>query len=118
MKKTVDIIMKILIALTMVLAILSLVRPDLIKTFIEWVRQIISVLWNLNYLIVFTSSLIEAFPVLWVVVPWQNILLIVWWFFWEISNWNLVYVVIVACIWAIAWNYVGYWLGKIYWKLF
>ncbi len=118
MKKVVDIIMKILIAITMALAILSLVKPDLIKTFIDWIKEIIYVLWNLNYLIVFTSSLIEAFPVLWVVVPWQNILLIVWWFFWGISNWNLIYVVIIACIWAIAWNYIWYWLGKTYWESF
>ncbi len=110
--------MKALIVLTFALAVLSLVRPDLMKDFIDWMRWIINILWNYNYFIVFTSSLIEAFPVLWVVVPGQNILLIVWWFFWEISRLNLIYVAIIASLWAIAWNYIWYWLWKAYWETF
>lgn len=67
-----------------------------------------------NYLIVFFSAFIEAFPVLWIVVPGQNILLIVWGFFAEISISNLINVIIISSIWAIFWNYVGYILGKKY----
>ncbi len=118
MKRIVDILMKSLIALTFILAILSLIRPDLVKDFIDWIKTIIIVLGNWNYLIIFGSGLIETFPVLWVVVPWQNILLVVWWFFWEISTTNLIYVMIIASIWAILWNYIWYILWKTYWEKF
>ncbi len=118
MKKIVDIFMKLLIVITILLAILSLVRPDLIKDFIEWIKSIILTLGNWNYVIIFISWLIETFPVLWVVVPWQNILLVVWWFFGEISKTHLIYVMIVASVWAMLWNYIWYFLWKIYWEKF
>ena len=44
MKKLVDIIMKILIVLTFVLAILGIVKPDLIKAAIEWIRGMVLLL--------------------------------------------------------------------------
>ena len=118
MKKIVDIFMKLLIVITIFLAVLSLIRPDLIKDFIEWIKSIILTLGNWNYLIIFISWLIETFPVLWVVVPWQNILLVVWWFFGEISNTHLISVMIIASIWAMLWNYIWYFLWKIYWEKF
>ncbi len=109
-----DITMKVLVFITIALWILAMVRPDLLKDFIEFIRQIILQLGNWNYLIVFLSSLIEAFPVLWVVIPGQNIMLIVWGFFAEQSMNNLIYVTIIACLWAILWNFIGYLLGKHY----
>ena len=118
LKKIIDILIKWLILLTIVLWLLWLFKPDLIKDFIEWLRVLILWWWNFNYLIVFLISIIESFPVLWVVVPGQNILLIVWWFFWEQSYNNLAYVIILACSWAIIWNYTWYLLGKYYWKQF
>lgn len=118
MRRIVDWLMKILIILTIVLWIISIFKPSLVKDLIEWIRGFVLVLWNWNYLIVFTSSLIEAFPVLGVVVPGQNILLIVWWFFWEISRFNLIYVIIISSVWAIVWNYIWYLLWKIYWEKF
>lgn len=118
LKKIVDIIMKFLIALTIIIWLLALFKPELIKDFIEWIRTIILQLWNWNYLILFITSIIESFPVLWVVVPGQNIILIVWWFFWEISKDNLIYVMIVTSLWAICWNYIWYILWKYYWDEF
>jgi membrane protein DedA with SNARE-associated domain len=106
--------MKVLIFLTFAIAVLSLVKPWLIKDFIEWIRGIILLLWNWNYFIVFISSLIESFPVLWVVVPGQNILLIVGWFFAEESTLKLIYVSIITILWAVAGNYIGYILGVYY----
>ena len=117
-KKFIDLLMKFLIILTIILGLLGLFRPDLIKDFIEWLRQIILWLWNLNYLIIFFTSIIESFPVLWVVVPGQNIMLIVWWFFWEQSYNNLFYVILLASLWAIIWNYTWYLAWKYYWKQF
>lgn len=118
LKKIADIIIKLLIILTFVLAILALVRPDLIKDFIEWVKIVVHGLWNWNYLIIFLSSLIEWLPVLWVVVPGQNILLIVGWFFAEKATTNLYYVIFIASIWAILSNYLWYILWKYHWEEF
>lgn len=108
----------LLIWLTIALTIISIFKKEWIEAFIEWMKIVIEWLGYWNYIIAFTSSLIEAFPVIWVVVPWQNILLIVWWFFWNISNTNLIYVIIIASIWAIIWNYIWYLLWKIYWDSF
>ncbi len=108
----------LLIVLSLALAIISIFKKEWILNFIEWMKIVIESLWMWNYLIAGTSSLIEAFPVLWVVVPWQNILLIVGWFFWNISNTNLALVVVIASIWAIIWNYVWYMLWVHYWDSF
>lgn len=108
----------ILIFLTVILALISIFKKEWIENFIGWMKIIIESMWAWNYIIALSSSFIEAFPVLGVVVPGQNILLIVWWFFWNISNTNLIYVWIIASIWAICWNYVWYLLWKIYWDSF
>jgi membrane protein DedA with SNARE-associated domain len=118
MKKILDIFMKTLVVLTIFLAILTLFKPELVKQFIDWIKLWVYKIWNWNYLIVFISSVIESFPVIWVVVPGQNILLIVGGFFAELSYNNLIYVIILASIWAILWNYIWYILWKKYWKTF
>ncbi len=117
-KKLVDIIMKFLIFLSLALGVLALFKPELIKDWLDWVKEIVHLLGNWNYVIVFISSLIESFPVLWVVVPGQNILLAVGWFFAE-KNINTLYsVVLITSLWAVIWNYIGFYLGKIYWDDF
>ncbi len=121
-KKIIQIIFQIinilLIWLTIILTFISIFKKEWIEQFIEWMKITIEWLWLWNYIIAWLSSLIEAFPVLWVVVPWQNILLIVWWFFWNISSLNLILVIIIASIWAIIWNYIWYSLWRIYWDSF
>lgn len=107
-----------LIALSLILAIISIFKKEWILAFIEWMKVTIESMGLWNYLIAWVSSFIEAFPVLWVVVPGQNILLIVWGFFWELSTDNLKYVILVAIIWAILWNLVWYLLGKYSWDTF
>jgi len=118
LQKLVDISMKFLIFLTFWLALLALIKPELFIDFIKWVESIINTLGYWNYLIIFLSGLIEWFPVLWVVVPGQNILMIVWWFFWKISTLNLIYSIIVASIGAIISNWIGYLLWRAYWESF
>ena len=118
MKKVLDIVMKTFIALTFWLAIITLVKPSLVKDFIDWIREIVLALGNWNYLVVFVSSIIESFPVLWVVIPGQNIMLISGWFFWEQWISILLRVIALACVGALIWNYVWYLLGKYYWKDF
>lgn len=118
LKKIIDYLMKFLILLTFWLAILAFIKPELFIDFIKWIEWIIAGLWNWNYLIIFLSGLIEWFPVLGVVAPGQNILMIVWWFFWKISVFNLIYVIIVASIWAIISNWIWYILWRYYWETF
>jgi len=118
LKKFFDLLIKFFIILSIVLSLVALVKPELIKDFLEWVKNVIHNLWYWNYLIIFLSSLTEWVPLLWIVVPWQNILLIVWWFFWEISRVNLIYVIIIASIWAILSNYLWYILWIYFWESF
>jgi membrane protein DedA with SNARE-associated domain len=118
LKKIWDYTMKLMIFLMFALSILALVRPDLIKDWIEWLKQAIETLGYWNYAIVFLMWLVESFPLIWVVVPGQNILLIVWWFFAELSRENLYYVIALASVWAIISNYIGFVLWKIYWDSF
>lgn len=118
LKKTADITMKALIILSIWLWILTFIKPELVKDFLSWIKEVVNSLWYWNYLIIFVSSLIESFPVLWVVIPGQNILFAVWWFFAETSRINLIYVIIVTSIWAILWNFIWFYLWKVYWDEF
>ncbi|QFR39276.1 DedA family protein [Candidatus Gracilibacteria bacterium 28_42_T64] len=111
-KKIIHILNIILIGLSFSLALIALFKKEWIEQFIEWMKVLIDGLGMWNYLIAGLSSLIESFPVLGIVVPGQNILLIVGGFFGNISTTNLIYVVIIASIGAIIGNYIGYLLGK------
>ncbi len=108
----------LLIIFTIALAFIAIFKKEWIEAFIEWMKIVVEWIWYWNYFIWFSSSLIEAFPVIWVVIPWQNILLIVWWFFWSISYLNLIYLMLIASLWAIIWNYIWYILWKYYWDSF
>lgn len=118
MKKILNFLFKLIniffIGLTIFLIFVAIFKKEWFEAFIEWMKIFIEWLWFWNYVIVFLSSFIEAFPVIWVVLPWQNILMIVWWFFWKISQTNLIYVWILASLWAIFWNYIWYLLWKKY----
>ncbi|MCD5385055.1 VTT domain-containing protein [Candidatus Gracilibacteria bacterium] len=104
----------LLIGLTIVLALISIFKKEWIEQFIEWMKILIEGMGMWNYLIAGTSSLIESFPVLGIVVPGQNILLIVGGFFGNINKLYLMYIIAVAIIGAIVGNWIGYILGKIY----
>lgn len=116
--KIVDYIMKLLIVLTIGLWILAIVKPELVISFIDYIESLVLTLGNFNYIVIFLSSLIEWLPVLGVVVPGQNILLIVGWFFARIDMSNLVYVILIASLWAILSNYLWYLLWKYHWDKF
>lgn len=45
------------------LTIIAIFKPSLIEQFIGWMEKQIHMLGNWNYLIAFTSSIIESFPV-------------------------------------------------------
>ena len=105
----------IIVIFTIILVFISIFKPELFILFIEWMKWIIYSLWNWNYLIAFLSSCIESFPVLWMLLPWQNIMLVVWWFFWQ---YNQIGVISIAIIWAIVWNYIWYIMWYYSWEVF
>ncbi len=118
MKKFADYTMKFFIFLTIFLWIITIIKPELVKDFIEWLKIVINDLWYINYFIIFISSLIESLPVVWIVIPGQNILMLVWGFFAEISMINFIFTMIIASFWAIISNFLWYYLWILYWKTF
>lgn len=121
-KKILSILAKIIwftfVLLTLALILISIFKKDWVEIAIEWMKITVNTLWYWNYLIWFSSSLIEAFPVLWWFLPWTNILLIVGWFFGSKDMMSLIYIIIFSCIWAIIWNFIGYFLWLKYWEKF
>ncbi|MDD2487565.1 MAG: DedA family protein [Candidatus Gracilibacteria bacterium] len=96
---------------TVALVIIALFRPDMMDAFLNWVKVNIELIGNWNYAILFSSSIIESFPVLGVVVPGQNIMLAVGGFF---GKNNLIPVIIVTIFGALIGNYLGFILGVKY----
>lgn len=102
----------IIFLITIWLLYLSLFEKEAIKSAFEWLKRIVEWIWPWNYLIVLMASTIESFPVLWALVPWQNVMFISWGFY---SNIDILWITLMAIIWAILGNYIGYILGYIYW---
>ena len=129
LKKTKKIIWKIfkiffqlinilLIWLTIFLTFVAIFKKEWIEIFIEWMKIQVENLWAWNYLIAWTSAWIEAVPVLWSLLPWQNILLLVGWFFWSVSFENVFILILIASIWWIIWSIIWFFLWKKYWDTF
>ncbi len=101
--------------LTFFLAILSIIKPELIKDFILFIKTIIESIGNWNYLIAFSSALIESLPVIGTVLPGMNIMILVGWFF---GKEHFIGTVFLAIFGAMIGNYLGYWLGARFWHDF
>ncbi len=97
-----------------VLTAIAIFRPSLIEEFIGWMEVQIHGLGNWNYLIAFTSSIVESFPVIGVLVPGQQIMLLVGGFFGKLWQMQLGYMICFAIIGALIGNAIGYFLGKWY----
>jgi membrane protein DedA with SNARE-associated domain len=100
----------ILVALTAI----AIFKPALIEQFIGWMEKQIHVLGSWNYLIAFASSIIESFPVVGVLVPGQQVMLLVGGFFGKLGQIQLGYMIVFAIIGALIGNAIGYFLGKWY----
>jgi membrane-associated protein len=96
------------------LTAIAIFKPSLIEQFIAWMEAQIHSLGNWNYLIAFTSSIIESFPVIGVLVPGQQIMLLVGGFFGNLGQVQLGYMICFAIIGALIGNAIGYFLGKWY----
>lgn len=94
---------------------IALFKPGWIEIFIEWMEKQIHSLGAWNYVIALTSSIIESFPVIGVLVPGQQIMLLVGGFF---GKTNLMPLIALAIIGAIIGNALGYFLGRWYGERF
>lgn len=95
--------------------LVAIFKKEWIEFALETLKNVVQDLWNWNFVIILLISIIESFPVIWVVVPGQQAMLIVGWVFWSIT---LIPVIICASIWALIWNYVWFYLWKEYWDVF
>ncbi len=98
-------------ALLLLLLIIAIFRPDLAEQAIRWVGDLSVRLGHWNFPIVLATSLIESFPVIGILVPGQQLMLVVGWFYGQ-SNFPLA--MLWACIGAILWNWISYMLGARY----
>lgn len=101
-------------ALVFGLLAIALFKPDWMELFIVWMERQIHSLGSWNYLIAFSSSIIESFPVIGVLVPGQQIMLLVGGFFGKLGQTELGFMVCFAIIGALIGNAIGYFLGKWY----
>lgn len=100
------------IASVVVLAI-TIFKPEWIKLAIEWIGSLIETLGYWNFLIAFSSALIESLPIIGNFLPGMNIMILVGGFW---GKTHIIGTIMVAAIGAMLGNYVGYWIGKHYGK--
>ena len=63
--------------LSLILILISFIKPDWIKSGIAWIEQLINIMGNWNYLIAFASACIESLPIIGTAVPGMNIMILV-----------------------------------------
>ena len=97
------------------LVVLAIFRPDLVKGFVEFLGVWTKSVGNWNYLVIFASSMIESFPIIGVLVPGQQIMLIVAGFY---GPGHLTGIFCMAILGAVIGNWVGYALGVRYGEAF
>jgi len=78
LKKTIHYTLSILL---IGLLLLALVHPSLFKEFLDWIAHIVKQIGYWNYFLVTLSGIAESLPVVGVVFPGQNIVIIVGTFF-------------------------------------
>ncbi len=115
MKKILSIFAKIITIFfalaTFAILIISFVRPEWIKSAIEWIGALIETLGNWNYLIAFLSACIESLPIIGTVMPGMNIMILVGGFW---GKTHMIGTIALAALGAMIGNYIGYWIGKWY----
>ncbi len=105
----------IFVILTFVFMYFSLFDKQVILNWLELMKNFVNKLWYWNYVIIFIFAFIESFPLIWISVPWQTVLLIISWALWFD---NMYLAMICAAIWALFWNFFWYLLWENYWDSF
>ena len=98
-------------ALTLVLIIISFVRPEWMKDGVKWIGQLIESIGSWNYLVAFSSACIESLPIIGTAVPGMNIMILVGGFW---GKTHMIITIVCAILGAMLGNYLGYWIGKWY----
>lgn len=119
MKKFVWLTFKVFIILFILLTIfftyLSFFHKELLLYYLDKIDVLVESLWYWNYIIIFLFWFIESFPLIWVSVPWQIVLITISWF---LGYKHIFLVIWLAFLWAILWNYIWYIMWVKYWKNF
>ena len=102
-------------AITFGLLFIVLFKKDWIAQFLAYMEVLVNSWGNWNYLVAFAFSVIESFPVVGVLVPGMQVMLIVGGFF---GRDHLPETIAVCAVGAVIGNFVGYALGKRYGKSF
>lgn len=97
--------------LSLVILVISFMKPDWIKDGIKWIWELITILGNWNYFIAFVSACIESLPIIGTAVPGMNIMILVGGFW---GKTHMIGTILLASIGAMIGNYLGYWIGKWY----
>lgn len=93
------------VLLTFVFVYLSFFHKELLLYYLQQLKTLVTNLWYWNYIIIFIFGFVESFPLIWVSVPWQTILITIAWFLWYK---HIIISSLLAFSGAILWNYVWY----------
>lgn len=104
-----------LVAFTIFLIIVVFFKKEWVEIAFLWLKTVVTGFGLLNIPLVFLIASIETFPVLGMIIPWQQAMLIVWWTFGLSYIWLAI---LSACGGALVGNFVGYLLWRIYWDKF
>jgi membrane protein DedA with SNARE-associated domain len=96
---------------TLILILISFIRPEWIKDGVKWIGELIQSIGNWNFLVAFLSACIESLPIIGTAVPGMNIMILVGGFW---GKTHIIGTLTCAIIWAMLGNYIGYWIGKWY----
>ncbi len=99
------------VVLTFGIVILTFFQPDLVKSVIAWIGNLIEHIGVWNYLIAFLSACIESLPIIGVVLPGMNIMILVGGFW---GKTHLIGTLLSASVGAMLGNFLGFWLGREY----
>lgn len=102
-------------AITFGLLFIVVFKKEWVAEFLTIMEGVVNSLGNWNYVVAFVFSIIESFPVIGVLVPGMQVMLIVGGFF---GRDHLPETIAVCAAGAIIGNFVGYALGKRYGKSF
>lgn len=103
------------VAVTLALLFIVLFKKEWIAEFLAYTETLVLALGNWNYLLALAFSVIESFPVIGVLIPGLQVMLIVGGFF---GRDHLPEIIAVCALGAIFGNFIGYALGKRYGKAF
>jgi len=90
---------------------ISIFRPDIIRNLLEQLRAGVLTLGFWNWIILALSAFLESVPIIWGLLPWQTIVLIIWW---VLAKHYPLFTLLIVVVFTLLGNLVGFWLGKKY----